>query len=147
QADTAVSRHADRVVLLLQPETGDDLQWEKAGVLEVANIIVIHKGDLPGAERTLAQVKASVEMSAQRDVPVLLVSSRTGDGVAELWQTLEESPSRQTRGDELAGRLREDFERRLRGLTREPAYRTLQESLGAGDENATLREAWRLLLR
>ena len=39
------------VVLLLQPETGDDLQWEKAGVLEVADVIVIHKADLPAPSK------------------------------------------------------------------------------------------------
>ncbi|MFO0967879.1 MAG: GTP-binding protein [Gemmataceae bacterium] len=147
QADTAVSRHADRVVLLIQPETGDDLQWEKAGVLEVADVIVIHKGDLPGAERTLTQVKASLEMSTQRDIPALLVSSRTGAGIDELWQIVKAAPRRRAQGAELAERLRDDFERRLRGLVREPAYLSLQESFGSGDEIATLREAWRLLLR
>ena len=50
QGDTAVRASADVLVLLLQPESGDDLQWEKAGVLEVADVIAIHKADLPGAE-------------------------------------------------------------------------------------------------
>ena len=36
------------VILLLQTETGDELQWEKAGLLEAADVIVIHKADLPG---------------------------------------------------------------------------------------------------
>src|SRR5262249_27176482 len=51
QGDTVVQELADVVVLLLQPETGDDLQWEKAGLLEVADVVVIHKADLPGADR------------------------------------------------------------------------------------------------
>src|SRR5207244_8456315 len=58
QGDTAVHAVADVLVLLLQPETGDDLQWEKAGVLEVADVIFIQKADLPGAERAEAQVRA-----------------------------------------------------------------------------------------
>src|SRR5262245_31908878 len=45
QGDVAARELADVVVLLLQPETGDDLQWEKAGVLEVADVIAIHKAD------------------------------------------------------------------------------------------------------
>ena len=49
QGDTAVRALADVVVLLLQPETGDDLQWEKAGLLEVADVVVVHKADLPGS--------------------------------------------------------------------------------------------------
>src|SRR5262249_3228184 len=56
QGDTAVHELADVVVLLLQPETGDDLQWEKAGLLEIADVVVIHKADLPGAEAVEAQV-------------------------------------------------------------------------------------------
>ena len=35
----------------MQPETGDELQWEKAGQLEIADIVVVHKADLPSAER------------------------------------------------------------------------------------------------
>ena len=37
--------------LLVQPEAGDDLQWEKAGIVEMADIVVVHKADLPSAER------------------------------------------------------------------------------------------------
>src|SRR5579871_1793870 len=94
QGDTAFHSLADAVVLLLQPETGDDLQWEKAGVLEVANVIVIHKADLPGADRAAAQVNAALELAGGREVPVLLASSRTGAGMKELAELLESLPQR-----------------------------------------------------
>src|SRR5260370_42354607 len=67
QGDTAVRSIADGVVLLLQPETGDDLQWEKAGVLEVADIVVVHKADLPGTERPVAQIQALPALSVMLD--------------------------------------------------------------------------------
>src|SRR5205807_65827 len=85
---------ADAVVLLLQPETGDDLQWEKAGVLEVADVIVIHKADLPGAEQTAAQVRAALDIPGVRPIPVVRVSAKTGAGLEELWQTVEACPRR-----------------------------------------------------
>jgi len=88
QGDTAVRDPADVVVLLVQPETGDDLQWEKAGILEVADIIAVHKADLPGAERTAASVRAALDLPGARSIPVLLVSAKTGSGVEELWQTI-----------------------------------------------------------
>jgi putative protein kinase ArgK-like GTPase of G3E family len=68
------------------------LQWEKAGVLEVADVIAVHKADLPGAEQTAAQVTASLKL-APRDQPspVLLVSSKTGSGVEELWEAIEKA--------------------------------------------------------
>jgi len=91
-------------VLLLQPETGDDLQWEKAGLVEVADLIVIHKSDLPGAERVEAQVLASLGLSPGPAPPVVRASARTGEGLAAVWKAIESLPLRRgSRAD--AGRL------------------------------------------
>ena len=97
QGDTVVRELVDVLVLLLQPETGDDLQWEKAGLLEVADVIAIHKADLPGAERVEAQVLATLALGASSVVPVLRVSSRSGAGVNELWQAIASRPLRRGR--------------------------------------------------
>ncbi len=94
QGDTVVRGLADVLVLLLQPETGDELQWEKAGLLEVADVIVIHKADLPGAERAEAQVLAMLALSPGPTPPVLRASAKTGAGIAELWQTVLALPLR-----------------------------------------------------
>src|SRR6202011_5030136 len=97
QGDTAVRDLADVVVLLLQPETGDDLQWEKAGVLEVADVVVIHKADLPHADHVEAQVRAALmPLDAGPAVPVLRVSARTGEGVDALVQAINACPLRRT---------------------------------------------------
>ena len=88
QGDTAVRSLADVVVLLLQPETGDDLQWEKAGLLEVADVVVIHKADMPGADRVEAQVLATLALSMAPAPQVLRVSARSGQGLAELWAAI-----------------------------------------------------------
>jgi LAO/AO transport system ATPase len=94
QGDTAVVRLVDALVLLLQPEMGDDLQWEKAGLFEVADVLVIHKADLPGADRVEAQVLATLALAPGPTPPVLRVSSRTGVGVDELWTILQGLPLR-----------------------------------------------------
>jgi LAO/AO transport system ATPase len=97
QGDTAVRDLADVVVLLLQPETGDDLQWEKAGLLEVADVVAIHKSDLPGAANAEADVRAALGLTESHSVPVLRVSSKTGEGINDLWaavSTLGPRPSR-----------------------------------------------------
>src|SRR5262249_28018120 len=103
QGDTAVRAVADAVILLLQPESGDDLQWEKAGVLEVADAVVVHKADLPGADRTTDQIRAMLALSAHRTVPVILVSSRTGLGLGDLVAFVE-TVSKRSRSKEEAGR-------------------------------------------
>lgn len=98
QGDIAVAALSDVVVLLLQPETGDDLQWEKAGVLEVADIIAVQKADLPRAEHVAAQVKSALEVPHAPSIPVLLVSAKTGKGIPELWKTILAQQPRQHSG-------------------------------------------------
>lgn len=89
QGDTGISDLADQVCLLLQPETGDELQWEKAGLLEVADVVVVHKADLPTASLVEEQVRASLELSTTgQSIPVLKVSARTGEGLDTLVQHL-----------------------------------------------------------
>ena len=99
QGDTAIRSLADVVVLLLQPETGDDLQWEKAGLLEVADIVAIHKADLPQAEAMETQVRNTLQLDGNHAVPVLRVSAKTGDGIAALWQEIEKAPGRRSFAD------------------------------------------------
>jgi LAO/AO transport system ATPase len=94
QGDTAVYDLADVVVLLVQPETGDDLQWEKAGLLEIADVVAIHKADLPGAEAVEGQVRSSLDLAGAKSVPVVLVSAREGTGIEPLWHAIAACPLR-----------------------------------------------------
>ena len=92
QSETAVHELTDATVLLLQPETGDELQWEKAGLLEVADVIVIHKSDLPQTEQLEVQVRGTLALSAASSVPVIRVSAKTGAGVESLWTAIATLP-------------------------------------------------------
>jgi LAO/AO transport system ATPase len=96
QGDTAVSRLADAVVLLVQHQTGDEFQWEKAGLLEIADIVVVHKSDLPGSEQTEVQLRGLVNLPGCRPVPMLRVSSAQGSGLDELWNAVEALPKRRS---------------------------------------------------
>ena len=99
QGDTAVRELADCTVLLLQPETGDDLQWQKAGLLEVADLIAIHKADLPQAEQVEAQVRGMISLQGGEATPVLRVSAKTGEGVEVLWTAIAGQALRRTRAE------------------------------------------------
>jgi LAO/AO transport system ATPase len=94
QGDTAVRDVADVVIVLVQPETGDELQWEKAGLLEIADIVVVHKADLPSAERVESQLRELLNLPGCRSVPVVRVSSSKGLGVDELWAAIDACPGR-----------------------------------------------------
>lgn len=89
QGETGARDYSDLLVLLLQPEAGDEIQGEKAGVLEVADLVVFNKCDLPGIDRAEAEIRQGLEVSPGRHVPILRVSGKTGAGIAELVQALE----------------------------------------------------------
>jgi LAO/AO transport system ATPase len=94
QGDIAVREVADVVIVLVQPETGDELQWEKAGQLEIADIVVVHKSDLPSSERVESEVRALLNLPGRRPVPVVRVSSSKGLGLEELWTAAVACPGR-----------------------------------------------------
>jgi LAO/AO transport system ATPase len=89
QGDTAVRALAEVVVVLVQPEAGDALQWEKAGLLEIADVVVVHKADLPGADHVESQLRELLNLPGCRDVAVLRVSSSKGEGLEQLWAAIE----------------------------------------------------------
>ena len=97
QGDTAIRDVADVVIVLVQPETGDELQWEKAGQLEIADIVVVHKADLPSAERAYSQLRELLNLPGCRPLPVVRVSSSKGLGVEELWAAVDACPGRPRR--------------------------------------------------
>ena len=80
--------------MLVQPETGDELQWEKAGQLEIADIVVVHKSDLPSAERVESQLREMLNLPGCRSIPVMCVSSSKGLGLQELWSAALACPAR-----------------------------------------------------
>lgn len=96
QGDVAVREVADVLVLLVQPESGDDLQWEKAGLLEVADVVVVNKSDLPGADRVGAQLAEQFNLPGCRNVPVLKTSSAKNEGLEGLWDVVQSLPSQRT---------------------------------------------------
>ncbi len=106
QGDTAVRELADVVVLLVQPETGDELQWEKAGLLEVADVVVVHKADLAGAERMESQVRELLTLPGCREITVLRVSSTKQQGLAELWAAILACPRHDARVGDARALLR-----------------------------------------
>ena len=78
QAEHAVKTLVDTVILLVQPETGDAIQALKAGILEIADIVVIAKCDLDGAHAMRENITATVRFGAHQgdswEVPVVAVS-------------------------------------------------------------------------
>ena len=100
QSEVEVAAAADTTVVLEAPEMGDEVQAIKAGLLEVADLVVVNKGDKPGALRTAAQLRAMLvptvargDASPDRPTPkrpeVLVTTATTGEGIPELLAALD----------------------------------------------------------
>ena len=88
QAEYDVVGAADTVVVVLCPGAGDGIQAMKAGLLEVADVLVVNKGDLDGADRLQIDLEEAVHTRRDRDdgweVPVVRTSAARVEGLAEL---------------------------------------------------------------
>jgi LAO/AO transport system kinase len=100
QSEVEVAAAAATTVVLEAPEMGDEVQAIKAGLLEVADIVVVNKGDRPGAQRTAAQLRAMLVPSAAREdadpaqphpkrPEVLVTTATSGEGIPELLAALD----------------------------------------------------------
>jgi LAO/AO transport system kinase len=101
QDEVEVARLADATALLLVPGMGDDVQTFKAGVMEIADLYVINKTDLPGADRLEQEVQAMLSMASRADgwrPPIVKAIATTGSGVGEVRQALEHFRSFQEQG-------------------------------------------------
>ncbi len=83
QSEIAVMEIADSVVVVLTPESGDQVQTMKAGLLEVADVFVVNKSDRPGAERLAKDLALAVELdeAASWSAPVHTASALRKEGI------------------------------------------------------------------
>lgn len=90
QSEIDVAEVADLRIVLAAPGLGDDIQAMKSGLLEIADILVVNKGDREGAERTMQQLKGALSIRASREaVPVLKTTATTGEGIDKLTDEIE----------------------------------------------------------
>ena len=124
QDEVEVARLADATALLLVPGMGDDVQTFKAGVMEIADLYVLNKADLPGADRLEQEVEAMLSMAPRGDgwrAPIVRAVATTGSGIGEVRNALEQFRCFQ---EQSAGK-----EKRRRGYWRSRFLELLRRSL------------------
>jgi len=87
QSEIDVAETADVRVVVMAPGLGDDIQAMKSGLIEIADVLVVNKGDRMGAEQTASQLQGALSIRAApepRQTPVLKTTATTGEGVAAL---------------------------------------------------------------
>jgi LAO/AO transport system kinase len=93
QAEVEIIEIAQTVIVTDVPGSGDDIQAIKAGIMEIADIFVVNKSDLAGADNKVAEINAMLELdSRKRDwtPPVILTEARSGEGIPELVEKIGE---------------------------------------------------------
>jgi LAO/AO transport system kinase len=86
QSEVEIMDLADAVVLVVGPSWGDQIQADKAGIVEIADLFVVNKGDRSGA---LDVKRALREVADARGAKVLVTTATSGDGVDELLAAIE----------------------------------------------------------
>ncbi|MDP6317981.1 MAG: hypothetical protein QF500_01150 [Candidatus Thalassarchaeaceae archaeon] len=94
QTEIGIVSMTDSVLLVDGPDRGDIVQAEKAGLLELADVIVVNKGDLDGAEQAAANIRSGLALGNAESVPVLVVSALNKVGIDELVHALENAQAR-----------------------------------------------------
>ena len=91
QTEVGITEVADTIVLVLSPDAGDSIQFMKAGIMEIADVLVVNKADLGNAESLVAELKSILSFSSnnERHPVVLATQAISNVGVEELYKELE----------------------------------------------------------
>ena len=128
---------AGTTVLVTNPGAGDDIQSMKAGLMEVAQVMVVNKADLAGADTAMAQLRSLLSI-AERSTwapPILKTIARTGEGVGELVDAIDRHQTHMRESEHSTEERRLLAERQVVALARAALHR---EALAAAEANDAL---------
>ena len=124
QNEVDIVKTADTVLVLVPPQSGDAIQMLKAGILEIADIFVVNKADLDGADRTVRDLVELIDIAPGSDEgawePKIVETVATdGEGIDDLDTTVEEHLTHLDRSGERAARDRKRFADEIRTIVRD----------------------------
>jgi LAO/AO transport system kinase len=138
QAEVDIIDHADTIVLVLMPGSGDSIQALKAGVMEIPDVIAINKADHPLTDTMVREIRGVLSL-ANLDraegagggwrVPIVRTEAERGRGVAELAERLDEHRERILAEGRLAERRRRNLRNEVLALASARMRRKLEEDL------------------
>jgi LAO/AO transport system kinase len=131
QAEVDVIDHADTIVLVLMPGSGDSIQALKAGVMEIPDIIVVNKADHPLTDTMVREIRGVLSLAPQRGwrVPIVKTEALRGEGVDQLVQQLEEHRAHIEAEGTLSERRRRNLRNEVVALCASRLRRRLESEL------------------
>src|ERR671914_1035838 len=136
QADVDIIDHADTVVLVLMPGSGDSIQALKAGVMEIPDVIVVNKSDHPLTDTMVREIRGVLSLGPQEGwrVPILKTEASRGEGIEELAEKIGEHHAFIREQGTLAERRRRNLMNEVLALATARLRRRL-EAQGHDDES------------
>jgi LAO/AO transport system kinase len=87
QDEVEVAGAVGLTLVVMAPGLGDEIQASKAGLLEIADVLVVNKSDREGADRLVAELSTS--RTESKETPVMRTTATKGEGVEELYETVQ----------------------------------------------------------
>jgi len=132
QEEVDVIGVADTVCLVTVPGLGDDIQAIKAGILEIADVLVVNKADRPGADETVRDLAQMLSLAKDHPwkPPIIRTSARSGEGTRELVDAIEKHRAWSAGSGEQVRRRRAAARVEVEALLREALLRELAGRVG-----------------
>jgi len=140
QAEVDIIDHADTVVLVLIPGSGDSIQALKAGVMEIPDVIVVNKADHPLTDTMIREIRGVLSLAPQRGwrVPIVKTQALTGVGTDELIDRLGEHRAYIEAEGTLGARRRRNLRAEVLALATTRMRRTLEARLAEDGDFQTM---------
>jgi LAO/AO transport system kinase len=131
QAEVDIIDHADTIVLVLMPGSGDSIQALKAGVMEIPDVIVVNKSDHPLTDTMVREIRGVLSLGPQKGwrVPIIKTEAARGEGVAELAEKIAEHRAHIEEEGTLVERRRRNLMNEVLALATARLRRRLDESV------------------
>ena len=135
QAEVDIIDHADTVVLVLMPGSGDSIQALKAGVMEIPDVIVVNKADHPLTDTMVREIKGVLALGPREgwQVPIVRTEAARGEGVEELAEKLSEHRAHIEAEGTLSERRRRNLMNEVLAIATYRMRRELEESVREDD--------------
>lgn len=130
QAELDVMHVADTVCLVLNPTAGDVIQVFKAGIMEIADLFVINKADLPGVIRLESEINDLLDLSRQKSgwrPPVVRTIATRGEGIDLWWNAAKKHLDYLRQNGELKRKRKRQLELETRNIIEESVRRYLEK--------------------
>ena len=90
QGDVEIVQIADTTIVVEVPGLGDEVQAQKAGILEIGDILVVNKGDRPGADRVARELQMMLSLGEEKNwvPPIVTTTATEGKGFNQLWEEI-----------------------------------------------------------